>query len=460
MTKIILQDIATLTNEQSAIDLINQNSAIIESVADTFLSRDGTSPNQMVSSLDMNSNRIINLPSGLSATEPLRVQDLANFIGGGSITVPNITTSGVLHNTRLAKTGTYSVVNADKGFTLALGGSAFYTLTFNVASGYDSNFQVIVVNEDTVRGKTLAINGLSNFILYPGQSVIVFNQNNSWKVLGKSRYKVTGGTFNMFTDFTNGNDVNDGLASGAGNAKKTVQGALDALANDFDFTGYSGISGEPSGPTLVVINMAASTTDTAGVHFTGQGIVGAVGGAAIKIQGASGSIMSTTSADAMFFAGPCIVQLAGIKLQTTTSGSSLNVDLGAQVYLLTGMDFGACAGSHIAVNNGAKVYILNNYTVSGNATTAHNLAQNPGSLITGAGITVTVSTNVTTAFWALITNLAGLVETTFTFSLGAFSVTAKRYEADNLGLISTNGGGANYFPGNVAGTTSGGGQYI
>lgn len=36
--------------------------------------------------------------------------------------------------------------------------------------------------------------------------------------------------------------------------------------------------------------------------------------------------------------------------------------------------------------------------------------------------------------------------------LGAFTVTAKRYEADNYGLISTNGGGANYFPGNVAGT--------
>jgi hypothetical protein len=37
--------------------------------------------------------------------------------------------------------------------------------------------------------------------------------------------------------------------------------------------------------------------------------------------------------------------------------------------------------------------------------------------------------------------------------------TGKRYVAELNGVINTFGGGANYFPGNVAGTTATGGQY-
>jgi len=84
MTKIDLQQIG-FTDSTST--LINSNSSVIEVESDFFLSRDGTAPNEMLADLDMNSNSILNLPAPSGATEPLRLTDLASFIGG-SITLP------------------------------------------------------------------------------------------------------------------------------------------------------------------------------------------------------------------------------------------------------------------------------------------------------------------------------------------------------------------------------------
>lgn len=71
MTKITLQDLESLTNEQSALTRINANNAEIETQSDTFLSRAGTAPNTMLANLDMNSKRILNLPPGDASTEPV-----------------------------------------------------------------------------------------------------------------------------------------------------------------------------------------------------------------------------------------------------------------------------------------------------------------------------------------------------------------------------------------------------
>lgn len=76
MSKIDTQNIQSLTNEQSALDRLNSNYAIVEAASDTFLSRDGTSPNHMEADLDMNSNHLLNLPEPGTATEPVRVIDL------------------------------------------------------------------------------------------------------------------------------------------------------------------------------------------------------------------------------------------------------------------------------------------------------------------------------------------------------------------------------------------------
>lgn len=92
MTKITLTDLANLQNETTAVNAINANNAILETASDNTLSRDGTAPNTMGASFDMNSHQILNLPHPATANSPLRLQDLADFIGSG--TISNIPTGG------------------------------------------------------------------------------------------------------------------------------------------------------------------------------------------------------------------------------------------------------------------------------------------------------------------------------------------------------------------------------
>lgn len=76
MAKLTLTDLSTLSNQTSAISLLNSNNAAIETALENTLSRDGTTPNAMEANLDMNSNRIINLPKPISSKEPARKADL------------------------------------------------------------------------------------------------------------------------------------------------------------------------------------------------------------------------------------------------------------------------------------------------------------------------------------------------------------------------------------------------
>lgn len=61
MTKITLSTVSELQTFPSAAANINSNSATLVTAMDNTLSRDGTSPNQMNASLDMNGYPIINI---------------------------------------------------------------------------------------------------------------------------------------------------------------------------------------------------------------------------------------------------------------------------------------------------------------------------------------------------------------------------------------------------------------
>lgn len=84
MAKLTLTD---LTSAYSAVTSINSNNALIEAALENTLSRDGTTPNTMSANLDMNSNRILNLPAGSAVGDPVNVQQLLDaatpFVGTG-----------------------------------------------------------------------------------------------------------------------------------------------------------------------------------------------------------------------------------------------------------------------------------------------------------------------------------------------------------------------------------------
>lgn len=76
MSKVNLNNLVNLQNETSVVGIINNNNDALEDFSNSVLSRDGSTPNQMLTELDMNSQRILNLPAPVSLTEPIRVTDL------------------------------------------------------------------------------------------------------------------------------------------------------------------------------------------------------------------------------------------------------------------------------------------------------------------------------------------------------------------------------------------------
>lgn len=91
VNKVTTTPLTNLQLEQSAINTINNNVVTLANAFDNTLSRDGTSPNTMLSDLDMNNNQILNLPAATTDAEPVRkaefdeaVLDLAGFAVAGS----------------------------------------------------------------------------------------------------------------------------------------------------------------------------------------------------------------------------------------------------------------------------------------------------------------------------------------------------------------------------------------
>lgn len=148
---------------------------------------------------------------------------------------PSAREIGKWTNRRVAQTGTSSLAEADCGATIALGGSAFYTYTVGAASNFDSDFLVKIINEDVTAAKTLAITGISNFLLWPGQSIDLFSQNGAWKISPYVQRWIPNSSFGAVNVDTGvGNDANDGLAIGSGRALATVQAAINLINQYFD----------------------------------------------------------------------------------------------------------------------------------------------------------------------------------------------------------------------------------
>lgn len=73
MAKLTLFD---LSSGSFTVDLLNANFALIEAAIENSLSRDGILPNGMSANLDMNSYRILNLPTAATDGEPVTLGQL------------------------------------------------------------------------------------------------------------------------------------------------------------------------------------------------------------------------------------------------------------------------------------------------------------------------------------------------------------------------------------------------
>lgn len=97
-TNISLTNIATFQNDSTAVAATTANNAAITTAFQDVLSRSGTSPNTMSAPIDMNSNRILNLPTPTNPTDPVRIEDLGTLTGLTSALVIGTTPNGVIYD--------------------------------------------------------------------------------------------------------------------------------------------------------------------------------------------------------------------------------------------------------------------------------------------------------------------------------------------------------------------------
>jgi hypothetical protein len=286
MTKITLNNLANLQNENTAVTTINNNNDTIETISDSFLSRDGTAPNQMEALLDMNSNRIINLPAPITGDEPLRLQDLEDLLEGSGTIPPagtllpimdgtaTVGTSGRwahedhIHPTDTTRaplaspalTGTPTAPTASAGTnTTQLATTAFVNSSINNVTNKGCVCMWPKANQDS--GPWNVIDGYGNPINTTGTTTQGLQEAINYAVYNGQPLRVYGGgphQLYLGLGNTHSNTTIDGLTSTAGFLPgDAVTGA--------GIPAFSHIVTVNS-PTSITINNAATATATVGIR--------------------------------------------------------------------------------------------------------------------------------------------------------------------------------------------------
>src|SRR5687767_15143230 len=88
MAKLVLDPI---TSGYASVATINSNNDAVEAALENTLSRDGTGPNEMGASLDMNSHRILNLAAPTQANDAIRLVDFQEGLSVDELAIPAMT---------------------------------------------------------------------------------------------------------------------------------------------------------------------------------------------------------------------------------------------------------------------------------------------------------------------------------------------------------------------------------
>lgn len=157
----------TFVNDTTAVNIVNTNFNAIATIFNDVLSRSGNSPNQMLSTLDMNGSQIINLPSPGSINSPARLVDVAS---NPTITVPPTGTSGAtvpfLNGTNIwsgLQTFTPSSSTGQALLTQSTGTGSTSVVGFSYSS--------FNVNDNIASSSNATIDGLGVFMGLNGSAV-------------------------------------------------------------------------------------------------------------------------------------------------------------------------------------------------------------------------------------------------------------------------------------------------
>jgi len=331
---------------------------------------------------------------------------------------------------------------------LQAGGLATYNSEFSTAIG---GYPYGAVLSSGVYVGLLWISTVNNNLTNPDTGGVGWQPFNRWRLPANTTF---------YVDAVLGNNNNDGLS--AGSPFKTIARARYIIGTFIDLSGYivtvkikpgdynedgiwmSGpIQGATAGASSLVFEASEGavniTTTTASGIFGALGAVSASNGAVFTLKG-NNFVLSAPSGEASIVAG----------LTATEMGSVINID--------GNITFGVARDAHIYVGPGSQVRYHTGLT----------------DFITGAAPRhwLTIFGFLNLGFENLNINISGVPDFSNAFvecvqgrisAVGltvAGSATGKRYIARENGVISTgSSGNPAYFPGNIAGSTSLGGQY-
>lgn len=265
--------------------------------------------------------------------------------------------------------------------------------------------------------------------------------------IGKAlRYPLSGNT--NFYVRTDGSDSNDGFQNTPGGAWLTLQNAVDWINGNIDLNNYNA--------TINVANGTYSGAVSVSTDPPGRGTIFIVG----NISSPSSVVVTSANIFATLVVSRCTKwYFQGFTLSATGSTSDrICVSVDNQSFTtLNGVSFSTNGGSQVLCRRGAILNLFSGaYTIQNGVNSHLDVRLGGMILVLSLTATLTGTPNFATAF-------ASSVQRGFLYFSGVTwsgSATGKRYDGQGLSLIDTGGQATTWLPGNVAGTLSGGSQYV
>lgn len=382
--------------------------------------------------------------------------------------------SGVSANVLLTKTANYTVANTDCGMTIQAGSGStgFFTVTLPSVSGFATTCVVTVKNGDTVRAKALSgfpAGMTSQAMLWPLQAVKVGIVNGAWATLvDPGRWKVPNNT-TTYVDAINGNDANDCLASGAGNACRTMAQAIRANIKD-----YFDLSGSSSFPTANIVVQLADNASAGVANSNAYSLahiaftpVGNEGRNTILIQGnastPSNVVIADTTGAGIGAYGAVNIEVRNLQIGqngSATPVSNVGVEAadGATIRLEGGIIFGTTTSGQMQASNKGAIIADDNFSVVGSAAYL-GFAQDQATINIGSR-TVTFSNSPAYSQQTLAAfEISEIKCDSVTWTNGG-TVTGTKYFARYNSIILTGTGSGASIPGTAATGSSGSGAQV
>ena len=287
---------------------------------------------------------------------------------------------------------------------------------------WDADYMLVLVYDDTGGGKWVLVS----------QSALVIG--GVTKLTAPRNYYVNVNT---------GSDTNDGATPAT--PFRTIQKGVTTVGL-LDLNGYTAAVNVADGVYSESVQLSTVSQNGTAVlngndtNWANVNINPAAASSIITAQAGSNWIIHGFKVNGVAAPGD-----AGNGIWVTASGRSV------QYY---NMEFGACPGSHITISRGSIVN-LGAVQISGGAS-SHILVDG-GVFATDAAHPLTIVG--TPVFSVAFIWCANAGTTYYIFSPLVGNSSGPKYLASFNGVINSEGGGINYYPGSAAGSTSAGGQY-